>query len=388
MKNLIENKSFYYLKKEINYLFKKKKVKGDSISASLSLLKFVNILYIYIYIYDVNNLFFRYSILRNFWFFFLSIYRMFFYNIHIKINIKVLFILYVVKNIIINLLYIKKMNLLLNTLNWYDFTIIDNINFFFLLKLIKKKKGFINLFTFVIKNKVKKKVLKAPFFFFNKYKKKLFIVLINFYNNILNLKIRHMKAFILYWIRFYKYILKRFFIKIESYIKKIVNIICKQFNIFLLLIKGKTRKRFFNKSSFGLYFNIIRKWLNISFYKKENYFLFLFNYSFNNIKISNVLYKFKKSLVLFKVFIKLKFLFFFKNFIFIFFLQFILFWFNYYCAIRFRVITNKFCFNSLINYDLVLNFFYRNLVFISKFIDLNNILLLKYIYFFYMNIIK
>ena len=130
------------------------------------------------------------------------------------------------------------------------------------------------------------------------------------------------------------------------------------------------------------YFNYINKLLNFNFYKKKEFFMFFFIYKQKNLKIKNLLYKLKKKFDSLKIFIKIKFLIFFKNFIFIFFLKFILFWFNYFIYI------NKKCYDILINYDLIFNFFYNNLIFLKKYVESNNLLFFKYIYFFFINVIK
>ena len=280
----------------------------------------------------------------------------------------------------------------------------NNIKIYYLRKLIKKKKYFRIRF-FIKKNykfKIKKKIkLKFPLFFFNKFIKKKFFMLINYYNNLLNLKIEFKNAFINYWSRWYKYNFKRIFIKIEIILKKFIYLLYNNFkdlNLLMNLKKYKKKKLFFfffffngykykflRKNKIYLYYKYLNRLLNINFYKKNIFNLMLFNYkSINNIKKNNLVYKLKKQFNILSCFFKIKFLIFFRYFIFIFFMQFLIFWFNYY-------IINKYildvCNFFLINYDLIFKYIYTNLVYKKKNIKLNQFLFLKYIYFFYINFI-
>ena len=96
-----------------------------------------------------------------------------------------------------------------------------------------KKKKYFNFF-FLINRKLKNKwrefnKLKIPLFFFNNYKKKMFIVLIQFYNYIFKLKIKHIKAFISYWILFYKNFMKFLYVNINNFLKIYISILFKQY---------------------------------------------------------------------------------------------------------------------------------------------------------------
>lgn len=106
----------------------------------------------------------------------------------------------------------------------------------------------------------------------------------------------------------------------------------------------------------------------------------------NENKIKNLFYLLKKKISILKIFLNIKFLIFFKNYIYIFFIQIFFLWLNYYFFILFAINYKNYI--KLINYDLIFNIFFKNLNFLKKKVELINLLFLKYVYFFYNNIIK
>jgi hypothetical protein len=237
-----------------------------------------------------------------------------------------------------------------------------------------------------------------PLFFFNKYKKEKYITLINYFIKIFNLNIKNKKAFLFYWLRYYKYVLKCIYVNVEFILKRLINILNNKYNVIFSLINlKKTNKKknlffyyFFSNSheykildkykTFLFYKNLnINKLFNFNFYNKNFYNLFIFNIK-KKINKTFFLNIFKKSFILFNFIIKIKILVILKNFFYICIIQFLIFWFNYY------IIYKNFNIN-LIDYKLILKFLYRNITFIKN-LKWNNVLILKYYYFFFNNIVK
>ena len=215
-----------------------------------------------------------------------------------------------------------------------------------------------------------------PLFFFNKYKKYLYIMLINFFNQILGLKIKYKNAFVNYWIRFYTYYLKNVFIKIETLITDLFFSFKKEYDNLYYLINLRKNKNI----SFLKYFRLLA---NFS-YKKKTYNIIYFFF----IRKKYILYRLKKYFNLLKYFENIKFLIFLKYFLYIFILQFFLFWFNsYFLTLKNNFINYIYYNNWISNYCLIFKDAYNNLFFFKKIKKWNNILILKYIYFFYVNII-
>jgi hypothetical protein len=124
------------------------------------------------------------------------------------VRVKNLFNFFIIKNLKFFLFKFRKNKFFNKYLFFFKFFKLgfffekNNINYNIILKYLKKKKIFFNFFFPInkkLKNKWKKfKKLKIPLFFFNNYKKNKFIPLIQFYNHIFKLKIKHIEAFILY----------------------------------------------------------------------------------------------------------------------------------------------------------------------------------------------
>ena len=105
----------------------------------------------------------------------------------------------------------------------------------------------------------------------------MFIVLIQFYNYIFKLRIKHIKAFISYWMLFYKNFMKFLYVNINNFLKIYISILFKQYkNIYSFFFFLKKKKEYLKNNKLYPYFNRINQLLNLKFYKKVRFFIFFF----------------------------------------------------------------------------------------------------------------
>jgi hypothetical protein len=316
----------------------------------------------------------------------------------VKMQINALLNFFIILNLIKSLFVFnkKKLNKIFIKFNYIKLqNILEKKVTKFFSKFNKKKKKYLKIKYLVNKSykyKIKKKIkIKMNLFFFNKYKKKRYIIFINYLVKILNLNLKFKNEFINYWMRYYIYILKRIYVSIVCIFRKYMNIIKKQYRIFYYLINLKKIKRdkalffyifFFNNNKYKFltkyktfsYYNNIKNLITKSFYKKNKFNVYFF-------RLKKYIYLNKLNYILknFKNIIKIKFLFILKNFVFIIFLKLILFWINYY--LNNKLIQNNISFK---NNNYILDPLYNVFVFIKK-IKFDKFLFLKYSYFFFNN---
>ena len=146
MKNISYKKYSLYFRNNKYYWLKKKKGKKIFIVSKMAFLNYYSIVQKFI-IFNVYKKFLlkKYNIIKNFWFFFLSIYILLSKNI--KVGVKFLFNYFIIKNLINNLF---KNNKVLNKNKYF-------LKFFLLFKLqYLLKKKYIN-YHIILKNIKKKK---------------------------------------------------------------------------------------------------------------------------------------------------------------------------------------------------------------------------------------
>jgi hypothetical protein len=261
----------------------------------------------------------------------------------IKIKINKLFRNFIILNLIKNLFIIEKAYVNKCFFFFKIFRlkkILEKKNFIKkqkIFKLLKRNQKFLKI-KFIIKKKfkynIKKKILLS---FFNKYKKKKYITFLNYFTNLFILNFKLKKEFLIYWLRFYTYILKYLYANYERVLNICVNILNDQYKNFYSLInlnvikKSKIlfffhffydnyKDRFLTKYKVFSYYNNIKNILKKFFYKKNYFNIFFFNLNKNKkLNKYNQLFFFSKNIIKIKLLINL------KNLIFIIFLKFMLF---------------------------------------------------------------
>jgi hypothetical protein len=327
-----------------------------------------------------NNLldifFFKYNLIKNMWYFFLTIFN-WKYEI-IKIKISKFFINFLNKNIVKNLFILK--NNIKSKLNFLFFKklnliFLKNKKFNFdLMKKKKFKKFSIRVFINRNLNTILKKKLKVriPFFIFNKYKKNLLVSLIFYFIKIFSFKM-NFRAFISYHKRLYLYLLKRIYVYIKFLIKKLFYFLYKQYNLFFSLIcwndnininkiffyylfyYNYNKNYFLEKYKVDSSFNIIFKFKNFNFLLKINFNLFIFNKNKNIKNLKIIWISLKKNIKNIKIFTKFQYLIKIKNFLYFFIIYCLIIWLN-----NFLNLTKLKIKNFFINY----NYFLKNFLFL------------------------
>ena len=399
---------FLYKKKYIyNSLFKKKIVKkldlnNKNFFSILKILKLILLFNFYIKEKDTSYIFFKnYNFLKNIWNLFIITY----YNINnnMKKKIKYYFNFIIKKSIMNNIFFYNKYFKKFNVYFFFKFklnVILKLVNLNLLLKFLNWRKNNLKINLFIEPLKINKKnnffILKP---FFNNYKKIIFVSLIKYLIKFFNFEIE--KAFTLFWKRLYIYNIKRLFLKIEYIIKKYFKFLLKQYKLFYSIINFSYKKKKKNKVFF--FFSLLQKFvgkkylnffnfyrlfsyykyvkdsiLNCNYIKKKNFFLFYFKYNNKNDKL---LYKFYNKLKLLKIIFKIKILIILKNLIFLFFLQSLISWLNYNIFLKKNIEFNQLIKDCNLNVKDI-----RTGLTIIRNIKWNRLLLFKFNYFFYNNI--